>query len=1838
MTDLTIADEDSSPKSDKVSLFDRLFNDTSSAQAPPTSSGFIDTPFGLSMNQFPSGFDPSLFMFSTVPQITNGAQVLAQRNSSKTLKCPKCNWHYKYQETLEIHMKEKHSDSEVTCVYCLQNQPHPKLARGETYKCGFKPYRCDLCKYSTTTKGNLSIHMQSDKHLHAMQEQPQVIPTQPQMPPSGEIVNDQVLQCMICSTFSTDSVAQMVDHLETDRSRPCAGDIIMLNGYFHCHLCPYNTNLKANFQLHTRTDKHLQRVQLINHMREQCTALAPAAAMCRLSTVKSLVQVRCRPCQEILTCVASVREHCESRQHLSRCIYLSAVSAQKPRASAHTFGEIPLNMSALNASSVRYECKQCPFAGTSIAEAQAHKSTHEEVSDSGKDEGQQQKNGEPLDFSLTSKQTATDLLSNAEHLIAMKEVAFYCKQCDFLSNTLEGLQNHEKAGDHSTRDPSTYQDEPATTNDEQCPLCIKSVPTLRQHLLEEHNIVDEVAQKLMTTVSATTNSVGSSASKSVYRHRCPRCPLIFKQNEEMVTHQLTHDFRLKQQCSNCSQSFQSVSQLLQHQQNEHKEELRCELCSISFTDRSAMAIHMSSLEHLQKAKRHLEEQPQEAMKLNEKVLQLLQANSSNAQNRLYKCNVCLQNYNLGSTLDTHLRSVGHQTRMNRLNELVESGEIDAQKPVSEQPNGVQQKLIAELVDGDKAASNEQMTNENPLLLNMINMANFIQMAQNPATSSSDAINAFSQLNNDSGIDFASLFDEKLSRPRKRKLGTEFRRSLEGYGFELVSQFVENVQKDKIDYLPDEKVAELKEQFSSINRDSVPVEAIQAFAENLQNAINLVPDDLIKNENDIEDSEEIDSPPEPKRPRSESNKSSTASTPRLNAAGDLNQQLMATMMGLPMMNNGNGNAQNNPFMNSEMFQAAFASMIPGALQMGSGDAGDSSLNGSSPQKRSRTRITDDQLKVLRQYFDINNSPTEQQIKEMSIKTSLTEKVIKHWYRNNLFKERQRDKNSPYNFNVPAKMRIDLDTYEKTGEAKIIQLKDEKDSADPKPTSSLVIDPDICDNRGTSPSNSSTHSSSAATNTNQMSSAADLMSTFNKAVAAATGMSMFNNNAEFTQNPFAAFFGSNNDEGTNVFANLLNGFTSSSTPNSLSTPATPNTKSMSSVGSAAATMTSSGSSRRANRTRFTDFQLRTLQDFFDKQAYPKDDDLEMLSKKLSLSPRVIVVWFQNARQKARKVYENQPNQDNERFIRTPGCNFQCKRCSLVFQRFGELIQHQQKLCYRGDLSAQQNDNQSLEEHLDEEERSQHLQQKSIDGLKMPDDEVTCDDQAGDSSNADNNNTTHNFLKLFTESKTSGDALMKMFKNRASPTKSKFSKRCPVCSLLFNSRDKLSEHLASNHSDNPLALTVDVDNLPSEPESGTLSSTEELLGKISALTGGSPLDLSALAGTHNDFQQLASNDRTISTPGSQQSNEDMDNCLDDYSSTGSFNLRALSTSPHAILSAFGSPLSALNGLSSGGQMSFAQASQLQRSPAASSGNKRYRTHLTPLQVFVMKSLFADYKTPSMTECDILGREIQLHKRVVQVWFQNARAKQRKCGPGSIVTVEEGLCTTNSSGCEFCGVEFNGRTTVQDHIFTNGHINQVKERGALIRGNGTEETMENRPARNQSTASGRQRSDDDSSGITPDDMSFNPLNLVYNLMDPNVIGTPITMLQIPEAVMTQISHALQTGKPCTKFTQDGMEFNELAGKVGDEDFKCARQTESEVGWACPQCSNVFQKESFLKNHQKFICTGCDGVFLLVQKHYECLPCEDKFGTQDDFKKHCEQSGHKSKRLMRLPPQLFPA
>merc|ERR1740123_1653158 len=97
------------------------------------------------------------------------------------------------------------------------------------------------------------------------------------------------------------------------------------------------------------------------------------------------------------------------------------------------------------------------------------------------------------------------------------------------------------------------------------------------------------------------------------------------------------------------------------------------------------------------------------------------------------------------------------------------------------------------------------------------------------------------------------------------------------------------------------------------------------------------------------------------------------------------------------------------------------------------------------KRARTKITEDQLKVLRSYFDISNSPSDDQINLMAQQTGLPAKVIKHWFRNTLFKERQKNKDSPYNFNNPPSTMINLEEYEKTGETKVNQIEKQASEA-------------------------------------------------------------------------------------------------------------------------------------------------------------------------------------------------------------------------------------------------------------------------------------------------------------------------------------------------------------------------------------------------------------------------------------------------------------------------------------------------------------------------------------------------------------------------------------------------------------------------------------------------------------------------------------------------------------------------------------------------------------------------------------------------------------------------
>ena len=87
----------------------------------------------------------------------------------------------------------------TNCRYCREGRSHPRLARGETYPCGYKPYRCEVCGYSTTTKGNLTIHLQSDKHANNVRvlQAAGKLPKRITVMPDSHVITRQVLNKMV---------------------------------------------------------------------------------------------------------------------------------------------------------------------------------------------------------------------------------------------------------------------------------------------------------------------------------------------------------------------------------------------------------------------------------------------------------------------------------------------------------------------------------------------------------------------------------------------------------------------------------------------------------------------------------------------------------------------------------------------------------------------------------------------------------------------------------------------------------------------------------------------------------------------------------------------------------------------------------------------------------------------------------------------------------------------------------------------------------------------------------------------------------------------------------------------------------------------------------------------------------------------------------------------------------------------------------------------------------------------------------------------------------------------------------------------------------------------------------------------------------------------------------------------------------------------------------------------------------------------------------------------------------------------------------------------------------
>ncbi|XP_013913296.1 PREDICTED: zinc finger homeobox protein 3-like [Thamnophis sirtalis] len=587
------------------------------------------------------------------------------------------------------------------------------------------------------------------------------------------------------------------------------------------------------------------------------------------------------------------------------------------------------------------------------------------------------------------------------------------------------------------------------------------------------------------------------------------------------------------------------------------------------------------------------------------------------------------------------------------------------------------------------------------------------------------------------------------------------------------------------------------------------------------------------------------------------------------------------------------------------------------------------------KRPRTRITDEQLRVLRQYFDINNSPSEEQIKEMAEKSGLPQKVIKHWFRNTLFKERQRNKDSPYNFSNPP----------------ITSLED------------LKVD---------------------------------------------------------------------------------------------SRPSSPEPQKHEYWGS-----------KRSSRTRFTDYQLRVLQDFFDANAYPKDDEFEQLSNLLNLPTRVIVVWFQNARQKARKNYENQGEGKegerreltNDRYIRTSNLNYQCKKCSLVFQRIFDLIKHQKKLCYKDEDEDGQEDSQN-EDSMDATElltpsssscstpmpSQAYGTPTSSASAAFPSQSTTeadsdCPAACQPKANAADEKPKHPEPSSAAQQSPASDKQRQPKRDGQVPAQDQ--EELKLSSVHPKASPPLQQQPAHPLQGGPPQASpppAQLSHLPHKPLATPIAQQLASLPPQLVPYQCKQCKLAFPSFEHwQEHQQL----HFLSTQGQFLHPQfDLPFMLFDPSNpllasqllSGTLSQLPMSSAtspstPTATMSSLKRKLEEKARVSPVGNDGGAGGEEPQR-------DKRLRTTITPEQLEVLYQKYLLDSNPTRKMLDHIAHEVGLKKRVVQVWFQNTRARERK---GQFRAVGPAQAHRR---CPFCRALFKAKTALEAHIRSR-HWHEAKRAG---------------------------------------------------------------------------------------------------------------------------------------------------------------------------------------------------
>ena len=172
------------------------------------------------------------------------------------------------------------------------------------------------------------------------------------------------------------------------------------------------------------------------------------------------------------------------------------------------------------------------------------------------------------------------------------------------------------------------------------------------------------------------------------KYRCHRCKVAFAKQSYLSLHNRTSMHRRGDKFVYPMEKYMDPNR-----------PFKCETCMESFTQKNILLVHYNSVSHLHKLKQQQQDGKSAApsssvmtspSSTSSSPIVTTSGSSSSAAamdpKKPYKCNICKVSYSQGTTLEIHMRSVLHQSRAAKLQELVMTGQVDPAQPLIEQPD------------------------------------------------------------------------------------------------------------------------------------------------------------------------------------------------------------------------------------------------------------------------------------------------------------------------------------------------------------------------------------------------------------------------------------------------------------------------------------------------------------------------------------------------------------------------------------------------------------------------------------------------------------------------------------------------------------------------------------------------------------------------------------------------------------------------------------------------------------------------------------------------------------------------------------------------------------------------------------------------------------------------------------------------------------------------------------------------------------------------------------------------------------------------------------------------